>query len=36
MKDIGVANYILEMEIKRYQEKRKLWLNQRNYFETIL
>ena len=36
MKDIGVANYILGMEIKRDQVKRKLWLNQRKYVETIL
>eukprot|EP00253_Pinus_taeda_P016186 PITA_16186 len=36
MKDFGVANYILGMEIKRHQEKRKLWLNQRKYVETIL
>ena len=27
MKDLGAANYILGMEIKRDQEKRKLWLN---------
>ena len=36
MKDIGVANYILGMEIKRDREKRKLCLNQRNFVETIL
>ena len=36
MKDLGAANYILGMEIKRDREKRKLWLNQRKYFETIL
>ena len=36
MKDIGAANYILGMEIKRDQAKRKLWLNQRKYVETIL
>eukprot|EP00253_Pinus_taeda_P036231 PITA_36231 len=36
MKDLGVANYILGMEIKRYRAKRKLWLNQRKYVETIL
>eukprot|EP00253_Pinus_taeda_P033647 PITA_33647 len=36
MKDIGVANYILGMEIKRDWTKRKLWLNQRKYVETIL
>ena len=27
MKDIGVANFILGMETKIYQIKRKLWLN---------
>ena len=27
MKDLGAANYILGMEIKRDWEKRKLWLN---------
>ena len=36
MKGLGVASYILVMEIKRYQAKRKLWLNQRKYVETIL
>eukprot|EP00253_Pinus_taeda_P001764 PITA_01764 len=36
MKDLGVANYILGMKIKRDWEKRKLWLNQRKYVETIL
>ena len=36
MKDLGAANYILGMEIKRDREKRKLWLNQRKYVETIL
>ena len=36
MKDLGSANYILGMEIKRDREKRKLWLNQRKYVETIL
>ena len=35
MKDLGAANYILGMEMKRDQEKRKLWLNQRKYVETI-
>ena len=35
-KDLGAANYILGMEIKRDLEKRKLWLNQRKYVETIL
>ena len=27
MNDLGAANYILGMEIKRDREKRKLWLN---------
>eukprot|EP00253_Pinus_taeda_P020158 PITA_20158 len=36
MKDLGAANYILGMEIKRDREKGKLWLNQRKYVETIL
>ena len=27
MKDLGAANYILVMEIKRDRAKRKLWLN---------
>ena len=36
MKDLGAANYILCMEIKRDREKMKLWLNQRNYVKTIL
>jgi hypothetical protein len=36
MKDLGASNFILSMEIKRDQKKRKLWLNQRNYVETIL
>eukprot|EP00253_Pinus_taeda_P009884 PITA_09884 len=36
MKDLGAANYILGMEIKRDRAKRKLWLNQRKYVEAIL
>jgi hypothetical protein len=36
MKDLGAANFILGMEIKRDQENKKLWLNQRKYVETIL
>jgi len=36
MKDLGAANYILGMEIKRDRIKRKLWLNQMRYVETIL
>jgi hypothetical protein len=36
MKDLGAAKFILGMEIKRDHANRKLWLNQRNYVETIL
>jgi hypothetical protein len=36
MKDLGVANFILGMEIKRDCENMKLCLNQRKYVETIL
>jgi hypothetical protein len=36
IKDLGDSNFILGMEIKRDQKKRKLWLNQRKYVETIL
>jgi hypothetical protein len=36
MKDLGAANFILGMEIKRDRENKKLWLNQRKYVETIL
>jgi hypothetical protein len=36
MKDIGVANFIMGMEIKRDRANIKLWLNQRKYLETIL
>jgi hypothetical protein len=36
MKDLGASNFILGMEIKRDQKKRKLWLNQRKYVKTIL
>eukprot|EP00253_Pinus_taeda_P031197 PITA_31197 len=36
MKDLGAANYIFGMEIKRDQEKRKLWLKHKKYVETIL
>eukprot|EP00253_Pinus_taeda_P007147 PITA_07147 len=35
MKALGATNYILGMEIKRDRAKRKLWLNQRKYVETI-
>jgi hypothetical protein len=36
MKDLGVANFILGMDIKRDREKMKLCLNKRKYVETIL
>jgi len=36
MKDLGATNYILGMEIKIDQAKRKLWLNQRKYVKTML
>jgi hypothetical protein len=36
MKDLGVANFIMGMEIKRDYANMKLWLNQRKYVETIL
>jgi hypothetical protein len=36
MKDLGAANFILGMEIKRDHANSKLWLNQRKYVETIL
>eukprot|EP00253_Pinus_taeda_P034930 PITA_34930 len=36
MKDLGTANYILGMEIKRDRVKRKILLNQSKYVETIL
>jgi hypothetical protein len=36
MKDLGASNFILGMEIKRDRKRRKLWLNQRKYVETIL
>jgi len=36
MKYIGATNYILGMEIKRDWAKRKIWLKQRKYVETIL
>jgi hypothetical protein len=36
MKDLGDANFILGLEIKRDRANMKLWLNQRKYVETIL
>jgi hypothetical protein len=36
MKALGVANFILGMEINKDQAARKLWLNQKKNIETIL
>jgi hypothetical protein len=36
MKDLGAANFILGMEIKRDRTNKKLGLNKRKYVETIL
>jgi hypothetical protein len=36
MKDLGAANFILGMEIKRDWKNKKLWFNQIKYVETIL
>jgi hypothetical protein len=36
MKDLGASNLILGMEIERDRKRRKQWLNQRKYVETIL
>jgi hypothetical protein len=36
MKDLSASSFILGMEIKRDRKRRKLWLNQRKYVETIL
>jgi hypothetical protein len=36
MKDLGAANFIMGMDIKRDQATRKLWLNQKKYIEIFL
>jgi hypothetical protein len=36
MKDLGAANFIMGMEIKRDRANMTLWLNKRKYVETIL
>jgi hypothetical protein len=36
MKDIGAEKFILGMEIKRDRAARNIYLNQKNYIETIL
>ena len=35
-KDLGAANFILGMEIRRDHANRKIWLNQRKYVEMVL
>ena len=36
MKYLGDTNFILGMKIKRDEENKKIWLNQRKYVELIL
>jgi hypothetical protein len=36
MKDLGVANFILGMEIKRDHANKKLWLNQRKQLRLTI
>ena len=36
MKDLGAANFIMEMEIRRDRVNMKIWLNQRKYVEMVL
>ncbi|KAH9745517.1 hypothetical protein KPL70_004101 [Citrus sinensis] len=36
MKDLGPANKILEMQIHRDRNNRKIWLSQKNYLKKIL
>jgi hypothetical protein len=36
MKDLGAANFILGMDIKRDHANKKIWLNHRKYVEMIL
>jgi hypothetical protein len=36
IKDLSATHFILGMVIKRDETIRKLWLNQRNYIETVL
>jgi hypothetical protein len=36
MKDLSVAKFILEMDIKRDRATIKLWLNQTKYIEIVL
>jgi hypothetical protein len=36
MKDLGAKNFILGMEIKSDRVASKIWLNEKNYIETVL
>ena len=36
MKDLGVARYIMGMEIIKDRQNRKLWLGESKYVNTIL
>ena len=36
MKDLGATRFILEIEIKRDQENRRIWLSQSKYVEIGL
>ena len=36
MKDLGVARYILGMEISRERSKKKIWLSQSKYVKSVL
>ena len=36
MKDLGLANFILVMEIQRDRENKRVWLSQQKYNEDIL
>ena len=36
MKDLGTAKKILDMEIRRDNESRKLWLSQKIYIRKVL
>ena len=36
MKDLGAANFILGMEIRRDHANNNIWLNQGKYVDTIL
>ena len=36
MKDLGAANFILGMEIRRDHANKKIWINQIKYVETVL